>query len=374
MSRFVIAAAAVLLLLTMSLTQVKGATFRENAERYNAGALYDELPEEQKNALGSLGVNGIDPDELGSLSFDKILSSLGSSAVDNMAAPLRTLAAMLAVMLLYSLLYGLRTTAESSMSGALSLCTTLCVSCIAVVPMISMIDSSSAVIKTMADFMQSFVPIIAVVIAASGHPAGGTAYYGFTIAASQIAVRVFSDFIVPFLRILLAVSITSAVSTGVNLGGIIRSVSKFSKWILGFIMTLFTAMLSFRQILASGTDKLSDRAVRFALSGSVPIVGSALAEAYKTVQGSLDVLKSGIGVFAVIAVACVAAPALISCLCWMFSLWAAKSAGELMGLKEPCALLESVEAVAGMFFAVMLSCACMFVISAALVLTIGGGG
>ena len=163
MSRFVIAAAAVLLLLTMSLTQVK---FRENAERYNAGALYDELPEEQKNALGSLGVNGIDPDELGSLSFDKILSSLGSSAVGNMAAPLRTLAAMLAVMLLYSLLYGLRTTAESSMSGALSLCTTLCVSCIAVVPMISMIDSSSAVIKTMADFMQSFVPIIAVVIAA----------------------------------------------------------------------------------------------------------------------------------------------------------------------------------------------------------------
>ena len=101
MSRFVIAAAAVLLLLTMSLTQVKGATFRENAERYNAGALYDELPEEQKNALGSLGVNGIDPDELGSLSFDKILSSLGSSAVENMAAPLRTLAAMLAVMLLY---------------------------------------------------------------------------------------------------------------------------------------------------------------------------------------------------------------------------------------------------------------------------------
>ena len=363
----------VMCLLTACMTRASAVGFDENVKNYNADDLYDELPEDSRKSLADIGVSGINLDELKDLSFDKILSAVTKGVADNMAAPLRMLAALLAVMLLYSLIYGLKSTAESSMSGVLSLCTTLCVSCIAVVPMLSFADSSTSAIKTMSDFMQSFVPIIAVIISASGHPASGSAYYGFTVAASQIAVRVFSEFIVPLMRIMLSLSVVSSVSTGVNLGGIIKAVSRLSKWVLGFVMTLFTALLSVKQILASGTDKLSDRAVRFAVSGSVPIVGAALSEAYKTVQGSLNLLKSGIGVFAVIAVASVAAAPLISCLCYMFALSAAKAAGELLGLREPCALLESVGNVAGMFFAVLLSCASIFIISAALVLMIGGG-
>ena len=170
----------------------------------------------------------------------------------------------------------------------------------------------------------------------------------------------------------MALGITSAVSSGINLSGIIKMISKFTKWILGFVMTLFSAFLTIKQIIASGLDSVSDRAVKFSLTSFVPVAGAALSEAYKSVESSVGLLKSGVGVFALIAVAVMFLPVFLECLLWMFSLWAAKSAGELMNIREPCALLDSMYTVVSTIFALLLSVASVLIISTALVLMTGG--
>jgi stage III sporulation protein AE len=160
----------------------------------------------------------------------------------------------------------------------------------------------------------------------------------------------------------------------VNLNGIVAMVSKVSKWLLGFTMTLFTAFLTFKQLITTAMDNVSTRAVRFTLTSLVPVVGSALADAYKTVQSSVGLLKSGVGVFVIIAVAVAFLPSLIQCGFWILSLGLCKATGEVLNMKEPCIVLNAVNTVITTVFAILLCIMSVFIISTALILMLGGGG
>jgi stage III sporulation protein AE len=121
-------------------------------------------------------------------------------------------------------------------------------------------------------------------------------------------------------------------------------------------------------------DNVSTRAVRFTLTSLVPVVGSALADAYKTVQSSVGLLKSGVGVFVIIAVAVAFLPSLIQCAFWILSLGLCKATGEVLNMKEPCLVLNAVNTVITTVFAILLCIMSVFIISTALILMLGGGG
>ena len=344
------------------------------AEDYGADSLIDNLPEDTRKSLTDIGLGEFDINALNELSFEKILNGIISSAGEEGKTPLRTLAVIIALLLLYSLLYGLRSSvSNTSLQQVLSICVTLCVTAALVVPIITVINSGIDIIKTASDFMLAYIPVMLVVMTASGKAVSGASYYTLMMFAGQAVTQISSAFIAPFLKLFLGLSISSAVSPNINLSGLVRFISKLIKWSLGFIMCLFTGVLTLRQIVSSGLDSVGTRAVKFTLSSLVPVVGSALSEAYKTVQSSVGLLRSGVGVFALIAVMAVFMPVIIRCLWWLLILWVSRSAGELMGLKEPCFLLESVSGVIGNIFAIILCVSAVFIISTASVLILGGG-
>ena len=208
----------------------------------------------------------------------------------------------------------------------------------------------------------------------SGQAFGSAAYCASVIAAGQGVAQTAQKIIVPFLNMFLGISISGGLSPGINLNGFTSFISKAFKWILAFVMTIFTSVLGIKQVLAGSLDNVSGRTVRFALSSFVPVVGSALSEAYRTVSGSVSLLKSGLGVFVVIAVGVTFLPILINCLLWSLSLKTGKAAAEVMGLNQSAVLLDGIGSVFSVLIAVLLCIAAVFIISAAMVFLIGGGG
>lgn len=345
------------------------------ASDYGADKIIDSLPDEAKDSLSSIGLNGLDINALSNLSLDKIFGELFNSAAKNGKAPVGALAVIIAVMLLYSLIYGIRSSFDNnSLQQVMSVCLTLCVTGAITAPVISVIQSGISVITIAANFMLAYLPVMLAVMTAAGNGASGGSYYALMTFAGEIVSQAGSNIISPFLKVFLGLSVASAVSPNVNLGGFIKFISKLCKWLLGFVMTIFTGVLTLRQLVSSGLDSVTTRAVKFTISSLVPVVGTALSEAYKTVRGSVGLLRSGIGVFALIAVIVVFAPVIIQCLWWMLVLWASKAAGELMGLKEICFLFESVSGVVTLIMAILLCVAAVFIISTSTVLILGGSG
>ena len=194
-------------------------------------------------------------------------------------------------------------------------------------------------------------------------------YGGVGEGVSQLSSKI----IVPLLNMFLGLSITSSVSPSVNLSGFMSMISKSVKWLLGFSMTIFTAVLTFRQLISVSVDNVSTRAVRFTLNSFIPIVGSALSDAYKVVQGSIGLLKSGIGIIVILSVTIVFMPVILQGVMWMFTLWIGKSTAEVLNLNGPAKLLENISSVFSTLIAVLLCIMSIYILSTAAVIMLGGG-
>ncbi len=364
----------VILLFISTSFSAYSASYDDLLKDNNADEIINSLPENAKNSLKDLGIDGFDYSKLNEIDFNKILSLILNSASESGKTPLKTFSAVLAVMLLYSILYGVKNSLESALQPALSLSVTICITCALVIPLTGFITGVVDIIKASSEFMTAYVPLMVLAMSLSGQPVSGSGYYAVMIFLGQIVSRIASNIIAPFMKVFLAVSISSSLSPNVNLSGIVRFISKFTRILLVFSMSIFTGVLSIKQVVSAGADSISSRAIRLSLSSFVPIVGSALSEAYRTVQGSVGLLKSGVGIISIIALLAVYLPVILQCLFWMLSLGVSKSIGEVLNLREPCILLDSVYSVISTLFAIILCIMLVFIISTALVIMLGGLG
>ena len=108
------------------------------------------------------------------------------------------------------------------------------------------------------------------------------------------------------------------------------------------------------------------------MSSFIPVVGAALSEAYKTVQGSVNILKHGIGIFVIFAVAAVFLPVIMKLTLWSFSVSVCKSVSVMLSLSVPTRMLSGVSTVLSVLLATLICIMALFIISTALIITAGG--
>ncbi len=335
--------------------------------------LFDSLSDEAKKSLSNLGIDSINPDFINNLTFDKIISELMLNAANVSQNPLKSMLSVISIMLLSSMLSGLKNSLNNGkMQQVIDVVSTLCITSALVLPVSNIILNTTNIVLAASNFMLAYIPIMVVVMVSSGRAVSGSAYYSMMLMAGQAVSQVASKVIAPLLNSFLGISIASSISPNINLSGITSFISKIIKWLLGFIMTMFTALLSFRQIITTSIDNVSTRAVRFTLTSLVPVVGSALSDAYKTIQSSVNLIKSGLGVFVIIAIAVVFLPIILECLIWVLTIGVSKSVGEVLNLNQPCKVLESVSTVITTLLAIVFCIMAVFIISTAIVLLMGG--
>ncbi|MEE1060214.1 MAG: hypothetical protein UH080_00135 [Ruminococcus sp.] len=371
MKKIIIALCATFFLLSLSTITVMAT---DTNEIYDTTELYESLSDEVKDNLSKLGICGVDTDSLQNLTFSDVTDEIINLAGKNLDSPLKGLVSITALLLICSLLSTYKTTLSSDISDSINIAAVLCVTCTAAFPTLKVIENTADVINTATDFMLAFIPVIAIVMSVSGHSISGASYYSVMLAAGQGVAQLSSKVVVPFLNMFLGIAVTGGVCPEVKLSGINSLISKLVKWLLGFAMAVFTAVLSFRQIISVSADDVSTRAVRFTLSSFIPIVGSALSEAYKTVQGSVNLLKSGLGVFAIMSISFVFLPVILQCVLWIFTLTIGKSIAEVLDVSKVKDLLEGITAVISTMLAIVLCIMSIYIISTALVLVMGRGG
>ena len=343
------------------------ANAEEGEMIYDMSNVFDSLSDDIKQSLQNMGVDLGDFSKLANLSFENVIGEILSLALGNISSPLKGLVNITALLLLCSVISAYNGSLSCDISSSLNITATLCITCAAVVPAVGVIASTGSVICTASNIMLAYVPVMAVIMASSGSVAGSASYYAVMIGAGEGVSQLSSKIIVPLLNMFLGLSITSSVSPSVNLSGFMSMISKSVKWLLGFAMTIF------RQLISVSVDNVSTRAVRFTLNSFIPIVGSALSDAYKVVQGSIGLLKSGIGIIVILSVTIVFMPVILQGVMWMFTLWIGKSTAEVLNLNGPAKLLENISSVFSTLIAVLLCIMSIYILSTAAVIMLGGG-
>lgn len=336
--------------------------------------MMDSLSPQVREDLIKIGVDTPDLSQINNVSFSSLTKFIADKFAQESSTPLSSGALVMAVLILTSVLEnyrdGLR---KSSLKEVVSVVSSLCITSTLVFPVINLINFAVATVKDASNFMLLYIPIMIAVLAFSGHAVSQASYYSFMVLVCEGVAQLCSRFISPLLNVYLAFCVSASITDRVNLQGFCSMFSKMIKWMISFTMTVFSALLTIKGLITTAYDSVTTRAVRFTMSSFIPIVGAALSESYKTIQGSVNLMRTGAGVFVILAIFIVFIPTVVRCIAWLFTINLCKSIGETIGVTTPVAMLSSVSSVVSAVFAITVCIMAIFIISTALLITLGGG-
>ncbi len=209
--------------------------------------------------------------------------------------------------------------------------------------------SLSEAISEASAFFSSFIPIATAVSLGSGASltaSAGAVGMGFTLSVvggtGGMAMITISS-------LCLALGMISPLGS-LECASLLRSLRSLFFRVLGLFTAILVGSLSLQSVLTAAADSAALRSARYVASGMIPIVGTTVAGALSTLVSGMSYVKSVVGVGAVLVIASVFLPPLITLLLYRLAIGIASSVSEsLSGSNEPfssvCSALDMLTTV-----------------------------
>lgn len=343
----------------------------DDVQTQSQQALFDLLDDETAQTLHAFAGDLFRPDKTFDVSTENITAFFAASLSETLKETGRLFFSLLALLLVFAAAQTL-VAGTAAAGGVRVLCTCsvilLCVTRLQ--PVMNAVLSSMQVALT---FMKGYVPIYTGILSLSGVPASATFYSSFVFAFAEILSAFCNHGCVTllgcFFALLIAFSLSGTVSTARFVGGVNKALSV----LLGFAATTFAAVLGVRGVLASSMDAASVKSVRFLLSSLIPVVGSAISDAYSAVLGSIHLIKGSVAVAGILVLLILLVPPLLQTVTLQFGFSLLAVAAELLDCADLAATLRGFGT--GMRFLVLLSVFQLFVllIATGVMLQVKGG-
>ena len=362
-----------LLLLVMfcSHTEVSAAQTQlfEDEIKQIENSIGDDVSEE----MDTLGTNSVQSVITNGVDSGKIWQYLIEQLAEYSSGPVAGLAVLTAVLLLVSVAESytcsLRYTDTKDIMGV---AVSLFIVSVFLEPVSQLIASSATVISGASTIMTAYLPIMAGILMFSGHAVLSGGYYAAVVTAAQLIAKLASGILSPLLNLFLSLSISAGISTRVQLSGLIEMIGKAFKYLITFSTTIFIAILGLNSALSGSADHVADKAAKFGLSSFIPLIGSSVSEAYSALRGSVNILRSGMGVFVIVALLITFAPVMIRTLLWSAAVGVAKMIGESLCVSSSSAILNALSQFLSLFRAMMIAVSVLFIISTSVMISVGG--
>ncbi len=335
-------------------------------EKSGAPGMYESLEEGTRELLSKAGVDS--PKITQSFDVKDFFSALSQLLKDRISAPLKAAAALIASLFLCRLFQCFQSEGSgwiSSLAGTASCAGVL------LPPLIRLISSCAAVIQNASVFLMASVPVYSALMAAGGNVITGSSYGLLTLAAANLIPAFSAAVIFPMLHIFLALSLTSAVSQQ-GFDAFLGKLYGIFKWVLILLASLFSGALSIQTVINIQADSAAGKAAKMIISSALPIVGGAFSDSLSAIKSSIEVVRSGVGAFGMLAALCIFLPLILETLLWSGVCAVGEIAAELFEVPKLKKLLGACLSTAKMLLAALISTALVCVVSAAVVLFLRG--
>jgi len=150
-----------------------------------------------------------------------------------------------------------------------------------------------------------------------------TAVSGNSAAAISVAVIEFlvSSLVLPCAKLLFVLlTVSTIVGKTIDIRSFSSSIRTFSVFCSAFLMTACVTVIHFQDAVARAADSVGNRAVRFAATNLVPIVGNLISESVSTVSQSMRAVGTVTGAAGVSAIISAVLPPLVACIVFKIEL------------------------------------------------------
>ncbi|MBR6742178.1 MAG: hypothetical protein IKM09_01925 [Clostridia bacterium] len=351
---------------------------------FSAGAFASEvsftyIPEQSGAHDGLSNIDSILGDELSELHgvSDRLaegkdadggfmLSKVFSALKDELAGPLRLLFVLVGLIVLSGIFSSAAESVKSAgVSMAYSLCSALCFGMSVLLPVERLISRCGVFLEWVNNFLAALIPVFASVQAAGGALSSASFTSSGVFLLTAVMEQIFEKILLPLASVIFALSLASGLSKH-DLGGVQKVLRDTFTTLIAFVMMINSAVYSFGNYIAVAKDGLGMRTVRFAAGSFIPVVGSAVGEAVRTVAGSLSLIRSGVGWVCCAALITMLAPPLISALLYRTAIELAAALARIVSLGGEARLLDGAVAVCNLVCALIAASSVLFLLAVTL--------
>ncbi len=255
---------------------------------------------------------------------------------------------------------------QSTTSDIIHFISYLSVGAVVLATLIGVLGAGFSAITAMQRQMEIVFPILLTLMAASGGTVSAGVFRPAVVFMSGAIVELFTAVVLPVSVIVIVLSFVGNLSESVRaekLGELLKSISK---WLIGLTLGLFGVFLTVQGMTAAQYDGLSLRAIKYVVSGSVPIVGNFLSGGVDLVIAGSAVIKNAVGSFAVFLLASAVLRPLLLFVAFQLFLRICAAATEPAGGKIS-AFLSKVATDSGYFLAGLLCISFLYFLTIVLV-------
>ena len=306
------------------------------------------------------------------LDYSSLMSSLVGLVWEEAAIFLPAFAVILAVSLLCGILNSTKNGfLNSTMSDIIGFVGYISVGAVVLSCLISVLTAGFETIEAMRKQMEIIYPLLLTLMAASGGSVSVGIYRPAVAFMSGGICELFVSAVLPTSVVVIVLAFIGNLSDSVRtekLGDFFKSVSK---WIIGLTLGLFSLFLTIQGLASAQYDGLSLRAVKYVISGSVPLVGGFLSGGVELIVAGSALIKNALGAFSVfLLVGTIIRPLLLFATLQLF-LRLSAAITETVGGKIP-AFLSRLAGDTGYFVAGLLCVAFLYFLTLLLLICSSG--
>lgn len=275
--------------------------------------------------------------------WDKLGDLIRGGSGDALRSASASFAALLGILVLCSLLHALRQLSSSSaLSEACAFVTALALSGVTYTLLSGLFAQTGQALTAFTEYLASLLPISASLLLAGGNASAAAASSaGLSLFLSAVSL-ICSSVLFPFLQIAFALSFASALPGTVNLSPIGTLLRNTSGLLLAFLFSLLGFLLSMQTSIAAATDSAVFRTIRFASGIFIPVIGSALGDAARTIAGSVSVIKGTVGAVGVVVTFAILLPPFLHLFAHRLMLSLCAALAKLLGCEREGQLLSEL--------------------------------
>lgn len=279
---------------------------------------------------------------------------------------------LLSIIILSSLLHSVKKLSSSSMlETAVDLVSVLAMAGITFSVLKTVFETAKDSLLALSSFLASLLPVTASLLTMSGNVSSATTSTSLMLLFNSLLTTAANNFLLPMLQISFALSLVSALPYGVSLQSITSLVKNAATTVLAFGFTMFSAILYFQNSIAASADNLAYRGIRFASGVFIPVIGSIVGDASRTVNAAIGTVKSSVGYTGVAVLFFLIIPPVVTVILYKLAVLFAAIIARMLGCERESRMLYDINSILSVLMSVMIGVSAVFLISVALFIKTG---
>lgn len=304
--------------------------------------------------------------------FGKILQFITNAFKTGAVSALQCFALIMTVVILSSVFSAFKwTTANPSLHLAYEYISILALSGVTFTIFTSVFEFVQKALESLNTFMASLLPVVSSLYIFGGNPAASAASNSALLLFFSLMSTISSKFLMPFLQIAFALCLATALPGTVNLTSVSTLVKNTTTTVMAFIFSLFGFVMYLQTTIAASADNYTYRTVRFASGVFVPVIGSIIGDATRTVFGSIGVIKSTAGAIGITVILSIVIPPIVLVIFYKLALLGCAILSRVLGCEKESSFLYELNGIMNVLMALVIGSAAVLIIAIAVFIKTG---